>query len=54
MRIIWFIFAMILSIGSCYIMGQAFAYPDFGLLIFGGGILLSTVAFAVASKWNPF
>lgn len=54
MRILWFILVMILSVGSCYMMGQAFAYPDYGVVIFGGGILVSTLAFALASKWNPF
>lgn len=52
MRILLFIVVMILSVGSCYIMGQAFAYPEFGIYIFGGGILISTLAFALASRLN--
>lgn len=54
MRILWFSLVMVLSIGSCYLMGQAFAYPAFGFWIFGGALLISTLAFALASKWNPF
>ncbi|MEY4040198.1 MAG: hypothetical protein RLZZ52_1066 [Actinomycetota bacterium] len=52
MRILLFIVVMILSVGSCYTMGQAFAYPDYGFWIFGGGVLMSTLAFALASRWN--
>lgn len=54
MVIVWFGLVMALSIGSCYMMAQAFVYPEFGVLIFGGAILVSTLAFALASKWNRF
>jgi L-2-hydroxyglutarate oxidase LhgO len=33
-------------------MAQAFTYPEYGVQIFGAGILGATVAFGLASRWN--
>ena len=52
MRILLFIVVMALYVGSCWTMAQAFTYPDYGVVIFTGGVLLATVAFGLASRWN--
>jgi len=52
MRILLFIVVMVLSVASCWAFGQAFAYPEFGGLLFGSGVLGATFAFALASVLN--
>lgn len=52
MRILLFILVMAISVASCYAFGQAFAYPEYGIFIFGGGVLGATLAFGLASRWN--
>lgn len=52
MRILLFLVVMALSVASCWTMGQAFAYPEYGVVIFSAGILGATVAFGLASRWN--
>lgn len=52
MRILLFLVVMGLSVASCWTMAQAFTYPEYGVVIFGGGVLIATVAFGLASRWN--
>jgi len=52
MRILLFILVMAISVFSCWLMAQAFTYPENGILLFGGGVLGATVAFGLASRWN--
>ena len=52
MRILMFILVMTISVASCWLFGQAFVYPDYGIFIFGSGVLGATLAFALASRWN--
>ncbi len=52
MRILMFVLVMALSVTSCWLFAQAFVYPEYGIVIFGGGIIGATIAFALASRWN--
>jgi hypothetical protein len=52
MRILMFILVMAISVASCWAFAQAFVYPQYGIFIFGGGVLGATLAFALASRWN--
>lgn len=52
MRVLLFILVMAISVASCWTMGQAFVYPEYGIILFGGGILGATLAFGLASRWN--
>lgn len=52
MRVLLFIVVMALSVGSCWTMGQAFVYPEYGAYIFTAGVLGATLAFGLASRWN--
>lgn len=52
MRILMFILVMAISVASCWAFAQAFVYPEYGVVIFGGGVLGATFAFALASRWN--
>lgn len=52
MRILMFVLVMALSVFSCWMMAQAFTYPENGIVLFGGGVIVATIAFALASRWN--
>ena len=52
MRILMFVLVMAVSLFSCWLMAQAFTYPENGVVLFGGGVLGATLAFALASRWN--
>lgn len=51
MRVILFLISFISLIVSFWVMGQAFAYPDYGFWIFTGGLLLSVLCLAIPFKW---
>lgn len=51
--IVGLIFAMVLAFGGIYMMGQAFDNEEYGLYIFGGGLLIDALGFWLAFYLIP-
>lgn len=51
MRVILFIIAFLTLIASFWGMAQAFVYPDFGFVIFGGSMVVAVLCLAIPFKW---
>lgn len=52
MRLIQFIIAMVVFVGSWFVMAWAFQYPEFGFWIFGASILVTTIAFWISANFS--
>lgn len=52
MRLVQFIIAMAVFIGSGWLMALAFQFPEAGFWIFGASILVTTLAFWAATNFS--
>lgn len=52
MRLVQFIIAMVVFVGSWFVMAWAFTAPEYGFLIFGASILVTTLAFWAATNFS--